>query len=96
MAGKLALSSVSPDSVWDWQYFVPALIQLGHDRELSGRGSEHVCGLRNQAAHTNQGWGARDQGKALPAMLPWVRRGAEGIQSRHFPESEMSLPSCLS
>lgn len=78
----------------------------------------------------NRGWRVRDQGQALPAMLPGhlssvmvlpglvflrlcshcsptkgscrcrsgVSWGAEGIQSSHFPESEivMSLPRCLS
>lgn len=58
VARKPALPSVSPDmKSGDWLCFVPALIQLGHDRELSGRGSEHVCDLRNQA---EQGWGVRD------------------------------------
>lgn len=129
VAGKLVLFSVSPDmESGDWQCFVPALIQLGHGRELSGRGSELICGLGNQAAHTKWGWGVRDQGQALPAMLPGhfssvmvppglvslrpcshpsptkgscccrsrVTGGAEGVQSNHFPENEMSPPRCLS
>lgn len=85
MAEKLAVSSVSPPRLCTsrqraqdtesggWQCFVPTLIQLGHDRELSGRGP--VQGFvgkwpRKASCLHLMGVRIRDQGQALPIMLP--------------------------